>query len=208
MEALYKQLLLCTLVLMLGLWGYLQLRLFLESRKNTRADLDKIEKLHRNSRFLRFCSFGIILLLPAFIVSFIPTVTTVCPIYRGAGFKVENKYVPFVYKGHFCSPFTSYVSNETDSLLVLYSSVFYGGTYVSGLTGEVGKFHLPAGSFIMWNKGIDNEFVCPEAKYRYSNDVEDVQWTLDTESGTARSMNKLYEDSRKPWMYEEIVRRK
>lgn len=74
-------------------------------------------------------------------------------------FYVDKYYVPFRYHGNSCKAFGSYLFNETDSTLVVYSTALFNGMFTR--VSNVDEFEeiLP-GQFLSYNH-VDNEFDSP-----------------------------------------------
>lgn len=105
------------------------------------------------------------------------------PVSVRESFIVKRIFVPFRYKGHSCSPGDIYISNETDSTLVLYLTELFNGmyTYVSSADGFT---DVPAHCFMRLNDGISNEFKKPYGTwYGYvpegKRNKKTREWTLD-----------------------------
>lgn len=81
-------------------------------------------------------------------------------------FYVDKYYVPFRYHGHGCNIFSSYLINETDSALVLYTTYFFNGKF--DRVSNVKEFEIiPPGHFQKFDRYINNEFDSPKESFGY-----------------------------------------
>ena len=75
-------------------------------------------------------------------------------------FFVDHYYVPFAYREKRCNAFNSYLLNETDSILVLYSTVFFNGQFTG--VSAINEFKIiQPGSFQIFDEYIHNMFDTP-----------------------------------------------
>lgn len=82
-------------------------------------------------------------------------------------FFIDRYYVPFTYKGKSCTAFTTYLLNDTDSTLALYSTNFFNGQFTK--VSEISEFELiPSGYFQPFDRYISNRFTIPrESSFGY-----------------------------------------
>lgn len=113
-------------------------------------------------------------------------------------FSVKKVYVPFYYRGHGCAPFNNYISNESDSTLVLYRTELFNGAYFN-VTSVDDFIDVSPHSFMKWNSGIDNRFEKPYGTwYGYIPDEkknrQTYSWTLDTREDAARNSKSIWHE--------------
>lgn len=82
-------------------------------------------------------------------------------------FFMDRYYVPFTYKGKSCAAFTTYLLNDTDSTLALYSTNFFNGQFTK--VSEISEFELiPSGYFQPFDRYISNKFsTTSESRFGY-----------------------------------------
>lgn len=81
-------------------------------------------------------------------------------------FHVNTYYVPFSYHGHRCDATFTYLINETDSTLALYSTEIYNGLFES-VSNKDGLEIIAPQSFQKYHRNIDNAFVAPTESFSY-----------------------------------------
>lgn len=83
-------------------------------------------------------------------------------------FYVDRYYVPFLYRGRRCNAFNSYLINESDSTLVLYSTNLFNGMFTG--VSDVSEFEIiPPNHFQEFDRFIDNKFDSPsESSFSYT----------------------------------------
>lgn len=96
-------------------------------------------------------------------------------------FYVDKYYVPFQYNGHRCNIFGSYLINESDSMLVVYSTSLFNGQFTK--VYDVSEFEIiPPGQFQRFDRYIHNEFDSPEESFSYipkdRKNQSKTEWTL------------------------------
>lgn len=195
------------IILNVGIWAYWRYK----SRKTAKWNVYKATDYDTRSTFAM--SIGWIFVLVIWVVGIIifPEVYVVmqseltedCAPYSERAvahqtFSVKRVYVPFYYRGHRCAPFNDYISNESDSTLVLYRTEFFNGAYVN--VASVDDFQdVSPHSFMKWNEGIANRFEKPYGTwYGYIPDRKKNcwthSWTLDTREDAIRNSESiLYE---------------
>lgn len=115
-------------------------------------------------------------------------------------FFVDRYYVPFYYNGTFCKPGKKYLSNETDSTLVLYPTYFYNELFTETTSPQQIR-SIKAHSFRQWGEYIDNEFDEPNQHWGYVPEKHKnkfaIEWTIDTKSGAAMGIKKVENEIKK-----------
>lgn len=96
-------------------------------------------------------------------------------------FYVDKYYVPFRYHGKPCNIGSSYLINETDSTLALYSTSLFNGQFTK--VSDVNEFEIiPPGQFQRFDRYIHNEFDSPEESFSYipkdRKNQSKTEWTL------------------------------
>ena len=200
-----------SIIIYVGIWAYFKYRPYMLLRKNTRPSVYKIEELNTISSLVRRLGWFIVLFLPIPCTFLFPEVQIITQDYDRAKaesyhwynesipirktFFIDRYYVPFYYNGNHCKPGENYLSNETDSTLVLYLTHFYNGQFTKRTSKTPIKTIKP-NSLILWNENIDNRFDEPnEYSYFYvpekHKNKSAIEWTIDTKSGAVLGMKKV-----------------
>lgn len=199
-----------SLIIYVGVWAYFKYRPYKLLRKNMRPSLYEIEKLDEISSLVRRYGWLIVFFLPIPCVFLFPEVRIITqdPVRAKTElygryysdmtprktFFVDRYYVPFYYNGTFCKPGKKYLSNETDSTLVLYPTYFYNGLFMETISTKQIK-SISAHSFRQWDESIDNKFDEPIQYWRYvpekHKNKSAIEWTIDTKSGAAMGIKKV-----------------
>ena len=199
------------LLIYVGVWAYFKFRPYMLLRKNAHPSVYEIERLDTISRVVRRSGWlGVFLLAIPFLWLFPEVVIVTQDAGRARAehygryygdmtpretFFVDRYYVPFCYKGKFCVPGGKYLSNETDSVLVLYPTYFYNGLF----TKATKEFRtINSHSFVQWYVYVDNKFDEPHEHWSEKHEEKDaIEWTLDTESGAIIGQNKVRNEIKK-----------
>ncbi|GAB6865791.1 hypothetical protein JCM10556A_24680 [Bacteroides acidifaciens] len=212
------------LLIYVGLWAYFKYRPYRLLRKEVRLSVYEVEKLNEHSRLVRNWGWLMIYFLPCPFMFLFPEVCVVTQDVNRAKkewvypelpdrktFFVDHYYVPFYYKGNFCAIGREYLSNETDSLLILYPTLFFNGAFAQSVPEK--QITVRAHSFQIWNENIDNRFQVPmQYSWKYVPEKHKNQavteWTIDTQSGAAIGIDKIEKeiDKRKEVMKEILGR--
>lgn len=179
-----------------GLWAYMRFKEWWWSRRS-RVNAFQIYKYEERSLLVKSFGWVFILIIGCGGVWIFPEVYIVTqghvaipedgyehPYLVRGSFDVERGFVPFFYKGQGCVPFCSYISNETDSALVLYKTELFNGAYIAASTPRLFKT-VPARSLIDWNDPhYQSWFRKPEeSRHGYvpkgQRNKRTVTWTLD-----------------------------
>lgn len=199
-----------------GIWIYLRLR---EYRSDRRPECSVYEVINYEKRGRGFRSVGWVVALivavagiavssEVYIVTQHGYVKPENPYFESdsvrKSFNVQRKWVPYYYKGHWCAPFTGYISNETDSTLVLYETTLFNGAY-QYVSSDGAFTDVDAHSFMMWNEGIDNSFEKPYGTWtvyvpNQSNNKKNKYttiWTLDLRKNAIADSYEISSDIRK-----------
>lgn len=199
-----------SLIIYVGVWAYFKYRPYKLLRKNMRPSLYEIEKLDEISSLVRRYGWLIVFFLPIPCVFLFPEVRIITqdPVRAKTElygcyysdmtprktFFVDRYYVPFYYNGTFCKPGKKYLSNETDSTLVLYPTYFYNGLFMETISTKQIK-SISAHSFRQWDESIDNKFDEPIQYWGYvpeeHKNKSAIEWTIDTKSGAAMGIKKV-----------------
>ena len=199
-----------SLIIYVGVWAYFKYRLYKLLRKNIRPTVYEIEKLDEISSLVRCYGWFIVISLPIPCVFLFPEVRIVTQDSVRAKtelsgwyysdmtprktFFVDQYYVPFYYNGTFCKPGKKYLSNETDSTLVLYPTYFYNGLFIKNTSTKQIK-SIKARSFRQWDEYIDNKFHEPNQHWGYvpekHKNKSAIEWTIDTKSGAAMGIKEV-----------------
>lgn len=199
-----------SLVIYVGIWAYFKYRTYILLRKKIRPSVYKIEKLNIISSIVRLYGWIIALVLPVPCMFLFPEVRIITQdsvrakkeffswpysdLTPRKTFFIDRYYVPFFYKGNFCIPGKKYLSNETDSTLVLYPTCFYNGLFTENTSTKQIK-SIKAYSFIQWDEYIDNKFDEPNQYWGYvpkkHKNKSVIEWTIDTKSGAAMGLKEV-----------------
>lgn len=205
-----------SLIIYVGVWAYFKYRPYKLLRKNMRPSLYEIEKLDEISSLVRRYGWLIVFFLPIPCVFLFPEVRIITqdPVRAKTElygryysdmtprktFFVDRYYVPFYYNGTFCKPGKKYLSNETDSTLVLYPTYFYNGLFMETILTKQIK-SISAHSFRQWDESIDNEFDEPNQYRGYvpekHRNKSAKEWTIDTKSGAAMGIKEVENEIKK-----------
>lgn len=205
-----------SLLIYVGVWAYFQFRPYMLLRKKVRPSVYEIERFDGISRGIRLYGWFLILLLPIPCLWLFPEVRIVTQDASRAKaelygwyygdmtprktFFVDRYYVPFYYKGNFCAPGQKYLSNETDSTLVLYPTYFYNGLFKETVSTKQFRTINP-NSFRQWDEYIDNKFDEPRQHWEYVPEEHKnkyaIEWTIDTRSGAIVGLNKVQNEINK-----------
>ncbi len=205
-----------SLIIYVGVWAYFKYRPYKLLRKNIRPTVYEIEKLDGISSLVRRYGWFIVFFLPIPCMFLFPEVRIVTQDSVRAktelsgwyysdmtprkAFFVDQYYVPFYYNGTFCKPGKKYLSNETDSTLVLYPTYFYNGLFTKTTSPQQIK-SIKAHSFIQWGEYIDNEFDEPNQHWGYvpekHKNKSAIEWTIDTKSGAAMGIKEVENEIKK-----------
>lgn len=79
-------------------------------------------------------------------------------------FYVDKYYVPFIYHTRYYKPFSSYLLNETDSTLAIYTTELFNGLFTKVSDVEDFEMIVP-GHFQKFDRYIHNEFNAPKESY-------------------------------------------
>lgn len=195
------------LIIYVGVWAYFKYRPYKLLRENIRPSVYEIERLDGISSLVRCYGWVVALFLPIPCMFLFPEVVIVTQDSVRAKtelygrfysdmtprktFVVERYHVPFYYNGNFCRPGKQYLSNETDSTLVLYPTYFYDGLFTEPTSTQQIK-SIKAHSFRQWDEYIDNKFDEPSQHRGYVPEKHKnkfaVEWTIDTKSGAAMGL--------------------
>lgn len=195
------------IIVYVGMWIYLR---FKEWNVNRQAPIDvfKVSNYEWRSKLIKSLGWivalliglaGIIIIPEVYIVSQNKPAITDDP-YQYAlsvreSFNVEHKYVLFYYNGNICAPFDKYISNETDSTLVLYLTELFNGTYNYVSSPEDFK-EVPAHYIMKCNNGF-NKFERPyEREYIHKRNryKQSFIWTLDLREFAERDRNDIWHE--------------
>lgn len=114
----------------IGIWILLVFRYQRYSRRPAaEIDIYKLRGMHFVAMLYRYLGWIWILVLGLLIIYILPNVEVVRFVDSGEECSIDRYYSLFYYRGKSCLPFTSYVSNETDSMLAIYNTIFWGGTF-------------------------------------------------------------------------------
>lgn len=96
-------------------------------------------------------------------------------------FYLDKYYVPFRYHGKPCNIAESYLINESDSTLALYSTSLFNGQFTK--VSDVNEFEIiPPGHFQRLDRYIHNEFDSPEETFSYipkdRKNQSITEWTI------------------------------
>lgn len=109
-------------------------------------------------------------------------------------FYVDKYYVPFSFHGNKCAPFNSYLINESDSILVIYSTNLFNGQFTK--VSSIAEFEIiPPGHFQKFDRHIHNQFDSPnESSFSYI--PEDRKNKSTTELTITLMSDAIYETRR------------
>ena len=205
-----------SLIIYVGVWAYFKYRSYKLLRKNMRPSVYEIEKLDGISSLVRRYGWLIVLFLPIPCIFLFPEVRIITQDSVRAKtelygwyysdmtprktFFVDRYYVPFYYNGTFCKPGKKYLSNETDSTLVLYPTYFCNGFFTKTTSTKQIK-SINAHAFRQWDEYIDNKFDEPNQYWgsvpeKHKNKSA-IEWTIDTKSGAAMGIKKVENEIKK-----------
>lgn len=96
-------------------------------------------------------------------------------------FHVDKYYLPFRYHGRPCDIGGSYLINESDSTLALYSTSLFNGMFTN--VSDVNEFEIiPPGHFQRFDRYIHNEFDSPRESFPYNSkkrkNQSETEWTI------------------------------
>lgn len=196
------------------MWVYMRFR---EWNANRKLDIDvfQVPIYERRSKLIKslgwvgalLIALGGILIFPeVYIVSQDNPTYTDDPFKESLmvreSFNVERKYVPFYYNGNGCAPFNKYISNETDSTLVLYLTQLFNGAYTHVSSSEYFE-EVHAHTLKEWNNGLYNSWFkkpygtwhgyVPDGKRNKKSDI----WTLDLREFAERDCRDIWHEIRR-----------
>lgn len=125
-------------------------------------------------------------------------------------FYVDKYYVPFRYHGNPCNIGSSYLINETDSTLALYSTSLFNGQFTK--VSEVSEFEIiPPGQFQRFDRYIHNEFDSPEESFSFipkdRKNQSKTEWSLTLRSEALKDTevirNKIKERNKAIYGWDE-----
>lgn len=199
-----------SILIYVALWAYFKYRPYKLTRISERPCVYDIEKYEEVALNIRKFGWLIVLILPFFLIFLFPEVVIVTQSTPKAdteqkdrftngmtsrqAFSTHRCYVPFYYKEHFCAPGIKYLSNETDSPLVLYPTRYKYGECAQAPSKQH-FISIKAHSFRRWDKNISYEFRVPYVSHKilpdYNKPESEIKWTIDTESGAEAAINKI-----------------
>lgn len=213
------------IIVYVSMWVYLRFREWNANRR-LNSDVFQVSTYERRGKLIKSLGWIVALLIALAGIIIFPEIYIVSqdkPAYTDDPFKeslmvresfnVKRKYVPFYYNGNGCAPFCKFISNETDSTLVLYLTQLYNDAYIHVSSPEYFE-EVPTHRLKKWDNGLYNSWFkkpygtwhgyIPKDKRNRKTDI----WTLDLREFAERDSKDIWFEIQKHktiWHYPDSI---
>lgn len=204
-----------------GIWGHLQFREW-RVDKSPACKIHEVVNIEKRSKIIKSFGWVIALIIALAGIIIFPEIYVITQDknlnFNGdkprsqtvrESFHVKRLYVPFHYNSSYCSPFEKYISNESDSTLVLYLTRLFNGAYT--YISPVESFEaVSPHTVIKWSEGIHNKFEKPYGTWhgeipKDKKNKSSLKWTLDIKECAVKDRNGIaYEIQKRNGIIPEV----